>query len=395
MEGPTPVSALIHAATMVAAGVFLVARLRPLFEAAPGALETAAVIACVTMLGAALAAFAQDDIKRLLAWSTISQVAFMLAGVTISGGSADGAGPGVYHLLSHAGFKALLFLVAGCVTHLAGSTRLADLGGLLADRPWLAGALGLGLASLAGLPPLSGFWSKEAVLSAAEHAASSHAWTGWLVLLVGLLTTLVTGLYCGRAWALVAQGPSREDAPEQTALLGDHSIGDHATGDRHTRPALPRSMLWPLAVLAVPTVLLGLLAITPRGALAGVAISGPTAVTGALLALAGVGWSLTAPRLAGRDVADALSPSVRRFLQSGYRLDAVQQALVVRPVLVLARVVAAGDRDVVDGYVRGSALLARTAGRPLLRLSSGLATGYLLWLVAGAVAVGLLGVALA
>jgi NADH-quinone oxidoreductase subunit L len=126
-----------------------------------------------------------------------------------------------------------------------------------------------------------------------------------------------------------------------------------------------------------------------------VAISAPTAVTGALLALAGVGWSLTAPRLGDRDVADALSPPVRDFLRSGYRLDAVQQALVVRPVLVLARIVAGGDRDVVDGYVRGSALLARAAGRPLRLLSAGLATGYLLWLVAGAVVVGLLGVALA
>jgi NADH-quinone oxidoreductase subunit L len=134
MEGPTPVSALIHAATMVAAGVYLVARLLPLFLAAPVALAAAAVIAAVTMLGAALAAVAQEDLKRLLAWSTISQVAYMLGGVAVAR-AANGAAPAVLHLLSHAAFKALLFLAAGCVVHLVGSTLLRDMGGLRRTDP--------------------------------------------------------------------------------------------------------------------------------------------------------------------------------------------------------------------------------------------------------------------
>ena len=145
MEGPTPVSALIHAATMVAAGVFLVARLLPLYLAVPGALAVAAVIASITMLGAALAALAQDDLKRLLAWSTISQVAYMLAGVAVAE-DATGSAPGIFHLLSHAAFKALLFLVAGCVIHLTGSTLMRDMGGLLRSRRSLAWLFGLGLA---------------------------------------------------------------------------------------------------------------------------------------------------------------------------------------------------------------------------------------------------------
>src|SRR3954462_9890666 len=123
MEGPTPISALIHAATMVAAGVYLVARLLPLFLAAPAALTVAAVVAAVTMLGAAVAALMQDDLKRLLAWSTVSQVAYMLGGVAVAR-SANAAAPAVLHLLSHAAFKALLFLLAGCVAQLVRSTLL-------------------------------------------------------------------------------------------------------------------------------------------------------------------------------------------------------------------------------------------------------------------------------
>ena len=157
------------------------------------------------MLGAALAALAQEDLKRLLAWSTISQVAYMLGGVAVAR-DADGAGPGIFHLLSHAAFKALLFLAAGCVIHLAGTDLLATWAGCCAATRRLAWLFGLGLAGLAGLPPLGGFWSKEAVLTAAEEACAAGAWTGWLVLLGGLLTTLVTGLYAGRAWAMVGAG---------------------------------------------------------------------------------------------------------------------------------------------------------------------------------------------
>ncbi len=377
MEGPTPVSALIHAATMVAAGVFLVARLLPLFLAAPVALATASVIAAVTMLGAALAALAQSDLKRLLAWSTVSQVAYMLAGVSLAR-TPDGAGPGVLHLLSHAAFKALLFLVAGCVVHLVGSTSMAAMGGLRRTHPHLALLLLLGLGGLAGVAPLGGFWSKEAVLSVAESVAREGdqggyaAWPAWLVLASGLATAVVTGLYAGRAACLVVLG----DAPE--------GAGDHV---------LPRSMVWPLWLLAVPTVGLGLVLLHPPALLA-VHLDPVTAVGGTVLALAGLGWAFTAPRLGARDVAAALPAPARSLLREGYRLDGVQHALVVRPYRALAGVVAGGDTDVVDAYPRSLVVAVRWGGRALRRLGDGVATGYVGWAVGGAVLLGLAGVVL-
>jgi NADH-quinone oxidoreductase subunit L len=390
MEGPTPVSALIHAATMVAAGVFLVARLLPLFLASDGALVVAAVIASVTMLGAALAALAQDDLKRLLAWSTVSQVAYMLAGVSVAsavdGEGSAGASAGVFHLLSHAAFKALLFLVAGCVTHVVGSTMLRDMGGLRRTHPPLALLLGLGLAGLAGIPPLGGFWSKEAVLTAAEHAAAAGVgWPAQMVLASGLVTTLVTGVYAGRAFATVALGDSAAAPAPTGATAPLDAAGAHP---------LPPAMTWPLWLLAVPTVLLGVVLVRPPALLGEVQVGVWTAFTGTLLSLAGVGWALTAPALGGRDIADAVPRPARAFLREGYRFDAVVDALVVRPVAAVAKAVAGGDRDVVDAYVRGTATVTRWGGLVLRRTESGLVTGYLTWVLAGAAVAAAVGVVL-
>ena len=411
MEGPTPVSALIHAATMVAAGVFLVARLLPLYLAVPGALQVAAVIAAISMVGAALAALAQEDLKRLLAYSTISQVAYMLAGVAVASGPA-GAGPGVFHLLSHAAFKALLFLAAGGVIHVVGSTLLADMGGLLKTHRALAVLFGIGLAGLAGVPPLGGFWSKEAVLTAADEAAHAGSWTGWVVLLAGLGTSLLTGLYAGRAWSIVALGPPAGSLEAARAGASDAlpAQGDAATEEPHETLApgvdaalhaghqthhLPAAMMLPLYLLAVPTLLLGLVLIDPPALIGGVHVDLVTGVTGAMLSLAGLGWALSAPRLGAPDIAIALPDGTRALLRDGFRLDAVQQALVVRPVLALARVVRSADRDVVDGYFRAIPLTAEAAGKLLRRAQTGLATAYAAWLVLGAVVIAIAGVVLA
>jgi NADH-quinone oxidoreductase subunit L len=381
MEGPTPVSALIHAATMVAAGVYLVARLLPLFLVADAALQAAAVIAAITMLGAAVAAVGQDDLKRLLAYSTVSQVAFMLAGVAVAR-SADEAAPGVFHLLSHAGFKALLFLLAGCVTHVVHSTLLKDMGGLRHTHPSLAWLFAFGLAALAGIPPFSGFWSKEAVLTAAEHAVSDGGgWAPLLVLVSGLLTTVVTGLYAGRAFSIVVLG-----APPPAPRGEAHHVLPHV---------LPRAMTWPLWVLAVPTVGLGLVLLHPPEVVASAHVGVVTAVTGTLLSLVGVGWALASARWGERDVAQSLPAGVRVFLREGYRLDAVQNALFVKPYKALAKLADAGDSDLVDAYPRGSVVLARWGGLALRRTQAGLANGYVAWVLIGAVAVGLAGVVLA
>ena len=385
MEGPTPVSALIHAATMVAAGVFLVARLLPLYLAVPGALQVAAVIASISMVGAALAALAQDDLKRLLAYSTISQVAYMLAGVAVSSG-AGGAAPGIFHLLSHAAFKALLFLAAGCVIHLVGSTMLADMGGLLRTHRPLAVLFGIGLAGLAGVPPLGGFWSKEAVLTAAEEAAHSGSWAGWTVLLCGLGSSVLTGLYAGRAWSIVALGePPGRPADHPTHLQPQNELD-------HQPHHLPPAMMLPLYLLAIPTLGFGLVLINPPALLDGVHVDLVTGATGAMLSLAGLGWALSAPRLGAPDIAVALPSGTRAVLRDGFRVDAAQQALIVRPVLALARLVRLADRDVIDAYVRGVAPAVRFGGSLLRRAQTGLATTYTAWLVLGAVAIAVAGV---
>jgi NADH-quinone oxidoreductase subunit L len=172
MAGPTPVSALIHAATMVAAGVYFVARLLPVFEASQAAMVVLAVMAAVTMAGSALAALAQDDIKRVLAYSTIGQLGYMTGALAV----AD-RGAAVFHLLSHGAFKALLFLAAGVIIHAAGTNSLAAMSrmGHLRDRvPDAFWTMTVALLALAAIPPFSGFFSKESVLGAAEHVATGH-----------------------------------------------------------------------------------------------------------------------------------------------------------------------------------------------------------------------------
>jgi NADH-quinone oxidoreductase subunit L len=336
------------------------------------------VIAAISMVGAALAALAQDDLKRLLAYSTISQVAYMLAGVAVTQDAGEGQlGPGIFHLLSHAAFKALLFLAAGGVIHLVGSTMLADMGGLLRTHRALAVLFGIGLAGLAGVPPLGGFWSKEAVLTAADEAAHAGAWTGWVVLLAGLGTSLLTGLYAGRAWSIVALGPP---------------AGPPGASSAHH---LPPAMLLPLYVLAVPTLGFGLVLINPPDLLGGVHVDLVTGVTGAMLSLAGLGWALSAPRLGAPDIAVAIPDGTRALLRDGFRVDAVQQALVVRPVLAVAQLVKSADRDVIDAYIRAVPTLAQVGGNLLRRAQTGLATAYAAGLVLGAVVIAIAGVMLA
>jgi NADH-quinone oxidoreductase subunit L len=399
MEGPTPVSALIHAATMVAAGGYVLARLLPLLAEAPAARTTLAVLTAVTMLGSALAACAQSDLKRVLAWSTISQVAYLLAALAVA--PADlGAAPSVIHLLSHAGFKALLFLTAGALAHQVHTTALEGLAGAGRRSPLLAGALTVGLASLAGLPPLSGFWSKEAVLGAAEETATAGgalAAAGWVVLVAGLLTVLVTAVYATRTWLLVVPRAAATDDAEGDLVADDSPTrGDAPPPHEPVTPAdrhpLPAAMAGVVVVLLVPTVLGGLLLLGPvvPGRVHLSALTGALAV---LLSLAGVAGAAAVARRRG-DPLDVLPHRARTALAAGLGVDAVQDRLVVRPVRALARVVTGADREVVDAYVRGGAVLARGAGRGLRRASTGVATGYLAWVVVGALIAAVAGVSL-
>src|SRR5207302_1121785 len=154
MEGPTPVSALIHAATMVAAGVYLVARTYPLFEAVPNALTVVAIIGGFTAIFAASMGVASNDIKRVLAYSTVSQLGYMMLAL-----GAGSMAAGMFHLFTHAFFKALLFLCAGAVIHAVGTNDITEMGGLRRRMPWTWATMAIGGLSLAGIPPLAGFWS--------------------------------------------------------------------------------------------------------------------------------------------------------------------------------------------------------------------------------------------
>ncbi|SCE29726.1 NADH-quinone oxidoreductase subunit L [Streptomyces sp. PalvLS-984] len=240
MAGPTPVSALIHAATMVAAGIYFVARLLPVFAASAAALVVLAVMAAVTMIGSGLAALAQDDIKRVLAYSTIGQLGYM------SGALAVGdRGAAVFHLLSHGAFKAVLFLAAGVVIHAAGTNSLAAMsrmGGLAKRIPDACWTMTVALLALAAIPPFAGFFSKEAVLVAAEHTAFGDrdvapAAAGWTVLVAGLLAAVLTAAYATRLWLLAFRGRGP-------------TVPDHGR-----QPAAMTSVLW---ILAVPTIAFGL-----------------------------------------------------------------------------------------------------------------------------------------
>ncbi|QBJ91818.1 NADH-quinone oxidoreductase subunit L [Streptomyces seoulensis] len=413
MAGPTPVSALIHAATMVAAGVYFTARLLPVFEASAAAMTVLAVMAAVTMLGSGLAALAQDDIKRVLAYSTIGQLGYMTGALAVGD-----RGAAVFHLLAHGAFKALLFLAAGAVIHAAGTNSLAAMSRMshLRDRvPDAFWTMTVALLALAAIPPFSGFFSKESVLGAAERLATGHPGpapgaAGWIVLVAALATAVLTAAYATRLWLLAFRGRGVE-AP-----------------DHGRQPLTMTVVLW---VLAVPSLAFGALAYrTLPGWFDGESLA-PTlftsllgtglAVVGGLLAYGA--WqraAARAPRVplgavaahpegdaglveaeaiaahepAYGDIAGAPDPAdPGRLLlgplygpaASGFHLDAVYSALFVRPVLGAANLVRFLDREVVDTYVRGAAALPRLLGAAVRRAQTGNVQTYVSALLAGTV----------
>ena len=380
MAGPTPVSALIHAATMVAAGIYVVARLWPLYLAAPDTRATLAVLAAITMLGAALAALAQDDIKRVLAYSTVSQLAYMAGGLAVGGRDAA-----VFHLLSHGAFKALLFLCAGALIHSVGTNSLARMGGLRRAMPLTFLTMTIGLASLAGLPPFSGFFSKDAVLVAADVARSGGdvpVWAANVVLASGLATVLVTGAYVTRLWLRAFFGPPQLAEPGSIYAAP------------HEAPAL---MVVPLVLLAVPATLFGLAYGRVPGWLhtPGVVEESldpvlGTSVVSVILALMGAittwrVWALDPTS----DPARALGVLQGPF-QEAFYVDRFYDDVVVAPVRGAVHGVLFADRVIIDGYVDGAGQGAGLAGRLLRSTQAGNVQAYLTGLVAVIVVAALL-----
>ncbi len=365
MAGPTPISALIHAATMVAAGVYVVFRLYPLYLRSPAALAVLAVLASITILLGAMSAMVQDDLKRVLAWSTVSQIGYMTGALAVGSPAAA-----LFHLLTHAAFKALLFLAAGAVIHAVGTNLLSRMGGLREHMPVTFWSFVIGLGALAGLPPLAGFWSKENVLTAAAHATEggevTPVWAGWLVWIAALLAVGLTAWYSTRLLLRAFFGVSRAHGPHGP----DWEVGfDDA---RHLTPAEPHdppgSMRWPLILLAIPAALLGLAAFAPgfRTALElddphlGVAVALPMLL---LATGAGTAWWLWR-ELPGVDPAEALGRS-RPLLAAGFHIDDIQHRLVVRPAKALARWATTGDIRIVDAAVTGTGAGTSRAGEAL------------------------------
>jgi NADH-quinone oxidoreductase subunit L len=417
MAGPTPVSALIHAATMVAAGVYLVARLMPVFLLSTAALVVLGIMAVVTMVGSALCALAQDDLKRVLAYSTVGQLGYMSGALAV--GDRDAA---LFHLLTHGAFKALLFLAAGVVIHAAHTnslTAMSRMDGLRRRVPDASATMAVGLLALTGMPPFSGFFSKESVLTAAEHAANGDALTGglgpagnvpcalgWTVLIGGLITALLTGAYATRLW-LLAFHPVRSDAGAPvapTAAAAAALASDEPTGP--VEPAAMRGPLWLLAALSLALGLVGLRSNWLPAWLDGTSLTPSlvTALVGTALGLAGIGlvclaWRRAAVRItaeATTDQAIAADPGPLLLgplfapARDGFGIDQLYDRLFVRPVIGAARLVAFLDREVVETYVKGAAVSPGLLGRAVRRAQNGNAQGYLSALLAGVVVLAVL-----
>src|SRR3954467_15622034 len=248
MEGPTPVSALIHAATMVTAGVYLIVRTAPIFEQAPKVLELAAGLGAITIVVAGVIALVQVDIKRVIAYSTMSQIGYMFLAAGL------GAYPNaMFHLMTHASFKALLFMAAGLVIHaLAGEQDIRRMGGLRRLLPFTYVCFAIGALSLAGIPPFSGFFSKDSILA----AALSGGWYGQLLWVAGMIGAFLTGLYAFRMLFVVFWGePSgfvREHLMTASHAHAREGHLDHGGHDAHMHSGEgPLSMTSTVGVLAV------------------------------------------------------------------------------------------------------------------------------------------------
>jgi NADH-quinone oxidoreductase subunit L len=360
MAGPTPISALIHAATMVAAGVYVVFRLFPLFARSPGALAVLGVMAAITLLLGAFTATAQDDLKRVLAWSTVSQIGYMTGALAVGAPAAA-----LFHLLTHAAFKALLFLAAGGVIHAVGTNLMSRMGGLRPHMPATFWSFVIGLGALAGLPPLAGFWSKENVLVAAAHATEGHgpapAWVGWVVWIAALLGVALTAWYATRLLLRTFFGHSRSRT-EDWHVGFDDARYEQPPGAPHDPP---RPMLGPVLLLTVPAALLGLAAFLP-GFRTALELEAPHLEVSIILPLlllalgAGSAWWLwhSAP---GVDPAQALG-RFRPLFAAGFHFDKAQNLLIVRPVRALAEALRIVDERVVDAAVEGTGTTTRRLG---------------------------------
>jgi len=395
MEGPTPVSALIHAATMVTAGVYVVARSHLLFTMAPTTMFVVAVVGCATAIFAATIGLVQTDIKRVLAYSTVSQLGYMFLACGVGA-----FGAGIFHLMTHAFFKALLFLAAGSVIHaMGGEQDMRHMGGLGAKIRWTYITMLTGTLAIAGIPPLAGFFSKDSILLAAFNSENGGANAGHVLYAIGLLTALLTSFYMFRLIFLTFNGKQRYD---------EHHVHVHES---------PWSMLGPLVILAVLSVVGGWMAapafmeggtdyfakfLAPIFAnakaseaavdeAAAHSLEITLAMVAVFAALAGMGvafWMY----LKQPGKADSLAKSMRGVyttLLHKYYVDEIYAALIVNPLVWLSTAVLwkVVDVGVIDGTVNGVADGATAIGDQARQAQSGNTRSYAVWVVVGAILV--------
>lgn len=392
MEGPTPVSALMHAATMVTAGVYMVARCTPLFMAAP---EAQLVVACIggfTALLAGLIAMTQPDLKRVLAYSTISQLGYMFLGLGV--GTLGGIIAGLFHLFTHAFFKALLFLGAGSVMHaMGGVSDMRQFGGLKRLLPTTHWTFLFGCLALAGVVPFAGFWSKDEILAAVRHGPDTalgyaHIYHG--LYLAGTATALLTAFYTFRAYFLTFHGAQRIPA----------AAGHHA----HESPGV---MTFPLVVLAICALGVGAV-YSLTGKFESFLLNAPSlayvahahhaeaaaepasshlmvAVVSTLVALAGIALAAMLYRGSPDRVAKLtalLGPAYRASLAK-FWIDPIYQVTIVWPLRIFATACSVFDRVGIEGLVELCGWLPAALGNRLRSLQIGLVSFYALAMVLG------------
>ena len=400
MEGPTPVSALIHAATMVTAGVYMVSRSHVIFEGAPMALMVVAVIGTLTALFAATIGITQTDIKKVLAYSTVSQLGYMFMACGVGAFSA-----GIFHLMTHAFFKGLLFLSAGSVIHAVGGEQdMRRMGGLRSFIPWTFLTMGIATLAIAGIPPFAGFWSKDEILWKA-YSSDHGSWVFWLI---GVITALLTSFYMFRLLFMTFFGDyrgARVDAHGQAhAVHGhdEHGHDEHGHGEPHESPMV---MLVPLMILALLSMVGGLVGIGNRfehflgpvfGSGAVAEGAGEAASRGTELLLMGISVAVaflglifayvlyvSKPYLPEK-IADALNGFYTTVLNK-YYVDELYAKLFVKPLVDGSTTILwqGVDRKVIDDTVNNAADGARHVSDEVRHMQSGNVRSYAGWIAAG------------
>jgi NADH-quinone oxidoreductase subunit L len=414
MEGPTPVSALIHAATMVTAGVYLIARTYPLFELAPTAADISAAIGALTLIFAASVALVVTDLKRVIAYSTISQIGYMIMGVSIAAYSA-----GMFHFMTHAFFKALMFMAAGSViSAMAGVQDLDRMSGLRRAMPFTYAVFVIGALALAAFPGMSGYFSKDDILAFAAERGGGY----WILYGVGTIAALMTAVYAFRMIFRVFFGEPNDEARSledghlahgepvnpMTGEPEDTDVG--FPGPEHHIAEWEPAMRTPMSLLAILAIIGGVLQIPqvthvissflepsfadsrfadlePSGAIDALSLTG-----GAVMSLTGIGiaWFLwvrnpgTSVRLAAR------FRHLHDFLAHKWYFDEAYDLLIVRPMAALGRAASTTfERVVIDGVAQGATYAVR-AGNSIVRVAqSGLLRNYALLLMTGVTALSL------